>query len=178
MAFQAPTGAMAWAPPPEKTAATRTAAPLNAERGTRKAEQWREVQAARPSTSVPRSAFPLPRSLTGSSVVSPVHDPARAPFRRSLEAPLLVRRLGHDRRDRGGPAVGVERDVGHGARVGMPPLAREHVLPDDLDAHFHRRAAGGVDPRLRREQLAPLDRLPEVPLVPGHPYARPAGIAG
>src|SRR3989442_10658757 len=158
MAFQAPTWAMALAPPPEKPAATRTAAPLNAERGTRKAEQWREVQAARPSTSVPRSAFPLPRSLTGSSVVSPVHDPARAPFRRSLEAPLLVRRLGHDRRDRGGPAVVVERDVGHVARVGMPPLAREHGLRDYLYAHLHRRAAGVVYPRVRPEPLAHVDR--------------------
>src|SRR2546422_1546095 len=61
----------------------------------------------------PRSTlFPTRRSsdLTGSSVVSPVHDPARAPFRRSLEAPLLVRRLGHDRRDRGGPAVVVRSE--------------------------------------------------------------------
>src|SRR5207245_10154541 len=103
MAFQAPTWAMALAPPPEKTAATRTAAPLNAERGTRKAEQWREVQAARPSTSVPRSAFPLPRSLTRSSVVSPVHDPARAPFRRPPEAPVLVRPPRHARPAPRGP---------------------------------------------------------------------------
>src|SRR3989442_3670201 len=153
MAFQAPTWAMALAPPPEKPAATRTAAPLNAERGTRKAEQWREVQAARPSTSVPRSAFPLPRSLTGSSVVSPVHDPARAPFRRSLEAPLLVRRLGHDRRDRGGPAVVAGRGVGHVAPAGMAPLAREPLLPDDLAAHLPLPPAGAVDPHVRREHV-------------------------
>src|SRR5437667_12158226 len=109
---------MDFAPPPESTATTLTAAPLNAERGTRKAEQWREVQAARPSTSVPRSAFPLPRSLTGSGVISAVHHPAGSPFGRSLEASLLIRRLGHDRRDLCRPAVVVERDVGDVARVG------------------------------------------------------------
>src|SRR6266571_1732105 len=108
----------------------------------RNAEFYARPSAPQSALNTPHSALRIPHySFSCSGVVSPIHHPTRAPFGRSLEAPLLVRRLGHDRRDRGGPAVVVERDVGHVARVGMPPLAREYVLGDDLDAHLHRRAA-------------------------------------
>src|SRR6058998_827901 len=106
IAFQAPTWAMAFAPPPEKTATTLTTPPpphplvRNDECGMRR------------FTSVLRLRSPH-YSFSCSRIVSPIHHPTRAPLRRSLEAPLLVRRLGHDRRDRGRPAVVVERDVGH-----------------------------------------------------------------
>src|SRR5438132_8976231 len=178
MAFQAPTWAMALAPPPEKTATTRTATPPNAEVGTRNAEQnWKVVPLELPAP-VPPSAFRVPRfSFPRSRIVSPIHHPARAPFRRSLEAPLLVRGLGHDRRDLCRPAVVVQRDVGDVARIRMSPLAREHVLRDDLHAHLHRRATGVVDPRVSREQLAHVDRLLEVHLVHRYGDARLAGVA-
>src|SRR5207245_7347080 len=98
--------------------------PPSAECGVRNAEYSIGPAESMGGRQTPHSAFRIPHSFPGSSVVAPVHHPARAPFGRSLEAPLLVRRLGHDRRNRGRPAVVVERDVGHVARVGMPALAR------------------------------------------------------
>src|SRR2546422_8360474 len=108
----------------------------------RNAEFYVRPSIPQSALNTPHSALRIPHySFPCSRIVSPIHHPARAPFRRPLIPPLLVGRLGHDRRDRGGPAVVVERDVGHVARVGMPPLAREHVLRADLDAHPPRRSA-------------------------------------
>src|SRR6266581_6120002 len=80
--------------------------------------------------------------LTGARIVSPIHHPRRAPFGRSVVSPLLIGRLGHDRRHSGGRALVVERHVRHVAGIGVSPHSCEHVLGDDLDADFHRRAAG------------------------------------
>src|SRR3989475_12960660 len=109
----------------------------------------------------PRSTlFPyttLFRSLTGARVESPIHHSRRAPLRRPVIPPLLVRRLGHDRRYLRRHALLVERHVRHVAGIGVPPPTREHVLGDDLDAPFHPPAARGVDAGLRGPELAHAD---------------------
>src|SRR2546427_6726386 len=65
----------------------------------------------------PRSTlFPyttLFRSLTGARVESPIHHSRRAPLRRPVIPPLLVRRLGHDRRYLRRHALLVERSEEH-----------------------------------------------------------------
>src|SRR5438046_956432 len=100
--------------------------------------------------------------LTGARVESPIHHPRRAPLRRPVISPLLVRRLGHDRRYLRRHALLVERHVRHVAGIGMPPPTRDHVLGDDLDAHFHRRPARDVAAGIRGQELANADRLLEV----------------
>src|SRR2546428_2739136 len=111
----------------------------------RNAEFYARPSAPQSALNTPHSTLRIPHySFSCPRIVSPIHHPARAPFGCSLEAPLLVRRLGHDRRDRGRPAVVVERDVGHVARIRLPPLAREHRLRDDLHPHLHRPPAGVV----------------------------------
>src|SRR5438034_9526178 len=75
--------------------------------------------------------------LTGARIESPIHHPRRAPLRRPVIPPLLVRRLGHDRRYLRRHALLVERHVRHVAGIRVPPHAREHVLGDDLDAPSH-----------------------------------------
>src|SRR3989442_1858952 len=104
----------------------------------RNAEFYARPSAPQSALNTPHSTLRIPHySFSCPRIVSPIHHPARAPFGCSLEAPLLVRRLGHDRRDRGRPALVVERDVGHVARIRIPPLAPEHALPDDLHVHLH-----------------------------------------
>src|SRR5712691_4889775 len=105
--------------------------------------------------------------LTAALVVSPIHHSAGSSLRRAVIAPLLVGRLGDDRRHLGGHAVVVERDVGEIAGVGVAFLAGERILGDHFDSHFHRCLAGEVDPGVGREQLAHVDRLAEVDFVDG-----------
>src|SRR6266480_3685514 len=91
----------------------------------------------RPFTSIPHSAFRtphlfysfrIPHSFPGARVESPIHHPRRAPLRRPVISPLLVRRLGHDRRYLRRHALLVERHVRPVAGIGVPPPTREHVL--------------------------------------------------
>src|SRR5690242_21097209 len=90
----------------------------------------------------PKTATTL---FTGARVVPPVHHPAGPPLGGPVVAPLLIGRLGHDRRHFARDTRVVERHVGDVARVGVALLPRQHVLRDDLDAHFHGRAAREVD---------------------------------
>src|SRR3989449_11351876 len=100
-AFQAPAWARDFAPPPPKTATTL----MNADRGTRNAEHQCERRAAgRPATLDPPSAFRVPTSLPRTGVISAIHDPRGAPFGSPIIPPLLVGRLGHDRRHTAGHA--------------------------------------------------------------------------
>src|SRR5256712_13460250 len=123
----------------------------------RNAEFYARPSAPQSALNTPHSALRIPHySFSCSGVVSPIHHPARAPLGRSLIPPLLVRRLGHDRRDLRPPALVIEPDVGDAAGGGLPPLAPVHGLPDDLDPHFHPAPAGGVDPRVGAQQLAPV----------------------
>src|SRR5205809_5255295 len=116
------------------------------------APAWARVFAPPP----PKTATTL---LTGARIESPVHHPRRAPLRRPVIPPLLVRRLGHDRRYLRRHALLIQRHIRHVARIGVPPHAREHVLGDDLDAHFHGCTAGEVDAGVRGQDLAHVDRL-------------------
>src|SRR3989454_12488957 len=90
------------------------------------APAWARVFAPPP----PKTATTL---LTGARVESPVHHPRRAPLRRPVIPPLLVRRLGHDRRYLRRHALLVERHVRHVAGIGVPPPTRKHALGGDLD---------------------------------------------
>src|SRR5207302_9825067 len=139
-----------------------------------------------PFTSIPHSAFRtphcshsfrIPHSFTRTGVIPAIHNPRGTPFGGPVIPPLLVRRLGHDRRYLCRHALLVERYVRHVAGIGVPPPTREHVLGDDLDAHFHRRAARDVDAGIRGQELAHVDRLLEVHFVDRHGDARLRGVA-
>src|ERR1051325_6599467 len=66
--------------------------------------------------------------FTAPLIVSAFHHAVRAALRRPVVTPLLVGRLGHNPRHVPGAAGVGGGDVGHVARVRMPPVARQHVL--------------------------------------------------
>src|SRR5437763_16804337 len=82
-----------------------------------------------PQAEIRNYSFSRPR------IVSAIHHPTGPPFGRPVIPPLFVGRLRHDRRHLGGDALVVQCHVGDVAGVGMPLLAREHILGDDLHAH-------------------------------------------
>src|ERR1041384_2152429 len=98
-------------------------------------------------------------------VVSMIHYPGRAPLRRPTVAALLLGVLWDNRRHRGRLAVVVERHVGDVTRIGVALVTGEHVLRDDLHAHFHRGLAGEIHARVGGDQLAHVDRLAKVHFV-------------
>src|SRR3989475_596772 len=147
-ARQAPACATDFAPPPPKTATTLVIADCRL----RIVDWMNDRRIHNPKSAIRNRSFP------GARVESPVHHPRRAPLRRPVIPPLLVRRLGHDRRYLRRHALLVERHVRHVAGIGVPPPTRKHVLGDDLDAHFHRRAAREVDAGIRGQELAHVDR--------------------
>src|SRR5438105_15935331 len=75
--------------------------------------------------------------LTPALIVAAFHHPVRAALGGTVVPALLVGRLGHDRRDFGGAAVLVQRDVGDVARIRVPDVSRQHVLGQYLDADCH-----------------------------------------
>src|SRR6185503_20559994 len=103
-----------------------------------------------------------------SLIVSSLHDPAGAPLRRPLEAPLLIGSFGDDGRDGRGLTVLVERHEREVTRIRVALLAGDQMLGDDLDPNLHRRLAGVVHAREAGEQLAHVDRLAEIDLVHRH----------
>src|SRR5437867_8550072 len=106
--------------------------------------------------------------LTPALIVAAFHHPLGAPLRGPVVAPLLVRSLGHDRRNFGGTAVLVERDVRDVTGVGVAAVTRQHVFREHLHADFHRRPAREVHARHRGHQLTDVNRLAKIDLVHRH----------
>src|SRR5438105_12952214 len=117
----------------------------------RKAPAW--ARAFPPPPGNPRTTLPTP-----ALIVAAFHHPVRAALGGTVVAAFLVGRLGHDRRDFGGAAVLVQRDVGNVARIRVPDVSRQHVLGEHLDADLHGSASREVHARLGRYHLADRNR--------------------
>src|SRR5207247_8401567 len=71
---------------------------------------------------------PISQLLTTSLIVPPLHHSIGTPFRGPVVAPLLVGRLGHDRRDLRRAAVFIQRDVAPVARIRVSYISGQPVL--------------------------------------------------
>src|SRR5213075_535377 len=103
--------------------------------------------------------------FTPALIVAPLHHPIRAALGGPVVAAFLVGSLGNDLLHFRRPAILIECHVRDIAGIRVAGLARQHLLGEHLHADFHRRPAGEVHARHRRDEVADVDGLAEIDLV-------------